>query len=141
MASVNKVIILGNVGKDPETRYLPDGGAVTNVSIATSEQWKDKATGEKKEKTEWHRVVFFQRIAEVAGQYLKKGSSCYVEGKLTTRKWADKEGIERYSTEIHADRLQLLGGKPQQNEGENQPKQSTPAKTGGFDDLDDDIPF
>ena len=143
MASVNKVIILGNVGRDPETRYNADGGAITNVSIATSEQWKDKASGEKKDKTEWHRVVFFQRLAEIAGEYLKKGSSCYVEGKLTTRKWTDKDGIEKYTTEIHADRLQLLGGKPADSERTTQPiKKDAPTKTGGaFDELDNDIPF
>lgn len=141
MASVNKVIILGNVGRDPETRYAADGGAITNVSIATSEQWKDKASGEKKDKTEWHRVVFFQRLAEIAGEYLKKGASCYIEGKLTTRKWTDKDGIEKYTTEIHADRLQLLGGKPDSERTTQPAKKDPPAKTGGFDDLADDIPF
>lgn len=136
MASVNKAIILGNVGKDPETRYAADGSAVTNLSIATSEQWKDKATGEKQEKVEWHRVVFFGKVAEVAGQYLKKGSSCYVEGKIVTRKWTDKEGQDRYSTEIVGDRLQLLGGKPQGDAPQESQKPRGSAK-----DMDSDIPF
>lgn len=135
MASVNKAIILGNVGKDPETRYVADGSAVTNLSIATSEQWKDKS-GEKQEKVEWHRVVFFGKVAEIAGQYLKKGSSCYVEGKIVTRKWTDKEGQDRYSTEIVGDRLQLLGGKPQ---GDTQQEAQKPR--GSAKDMDDDIPF
>lgn len=110
MASVNKVILIGNLGRDPEAKFLPDGGAVTNLSIATSESWKDKA-GNKQEKTEWHRVVFFGKVAEVAGEYLKKGSTCYVEGRLQTRKWTDKDGVEKYSTEIVGDRMQMLGGK------------------------------
>lgn len=108
MASVNKVILAGNLGRDPETRNMPDGGAVTNVSIATSETWKDKG-GEKQEKTEWHRVVFFAKLAEVAGQYLKKGSQVYVEGRLQTRKWQNKDGVDQYTTEIIADRMQMLG--------------------------------
>src|ERR687890_1446146 len=110
MASVNKVILVGNLGRDPETRYMPDGGAITNVSIATTENWKDK-NGEKQEKTEWHRVAFFGKLAEIAGEYLRKGSPVYVEGRIRTRKWQDKEGQERYSTEIVADRMQLLGGR------------------------------
>jgi len=109
MASVNKVILLGNLGRDPETRYTTGGDAVTNLRIATSEQWKDKS-GEKQEKTEWHTVVLFGRQAEVAGEYLKKGRSVYIEGRLQTRKWTDKEGVEKYSTEIVADRMQLIGG-------------------------------
>ncbi|MEP7182550.1 MAG: single-stranded DNA-binding protein [Betaproteobacteria bacterium] len=109
MASVNKVILLGNLGRDPETRYTTGGDAVTNLNIATSEQWKDKS-GEKQEKTEWHRVVLFGRQAEVAGEYLKKGRSVYIEGRLQTRKWTDKDGVEKYSTEIVADRMQLIGG-------------------------------
>jgi single-strand DNA-binding protein len=109
MASVNKVILLGNLGRDPETRYTTDGGAVTNLNIATSEQWKDKS-GEKQERTEWHRVVLFGRTAEIAGEYLKKGRSVYIEGRLQTRKYTDKDGVEKYSTEIVADRMQLIGG-------------------------------
>ena len=109
MASVNKVILLGNLGRDPETRYTTGGDAVTNLNIATSEQWKDKS-GEKQERTEWHRVVLFGRQAEVAGEYLKKGRSVYIEGRLQTRKYTDKEGVEKYSTEIVGDRMQLLGG-------------------------------
>ncbi|MEO5763800.1 MAG: single-stranded DNA-binding protein [Casimicrobiaceae bacterium] len=110
MASVNKVILLGNLGRDPETRYTTGGDAVTNLNIATSEQWKDKG-GEKQERTEWHRVVLFGRQAEVAGEYLKKGRSVYIEGRLQTRKYTDKDGVEKYSTEIVADRMQLLGGR------------------------------
>jgi single-strand DNA-binding protein len=110
MASVNKVILIGNLGRDPETRYLPSGDAVTNVAIATTEQWKDKS-GEKQESTEWHRVAFFGRLAEIAGEYLKKGSQVYVEGRLQTRKWTDKEGQERFTTEIRADRMQMLGSR------------------------------
>ncbi len=110
MASVNKVILIGNLGRDPETRYMPDGGAVTNVSIATTESWKDK-NGEKQEKTEWHRVAFFGKLAEIAGEYLKKGSQVYVEGRLQTRKWQDKDGQDKYSTEIVADRMQMLGSR------------------------------
>src|SRR5580765_3879201 len=109
MASVNKVIVVGNLGRDPETRYMPDGAAITNVSVATSFQWTDKASGEKKEETEWHRVVFRGKLAEVAGEYLKKGSQVYVEGRLRTRKWQDKDGQDRYSTDIRADVMQMLG--------------------------------
>ncbi len=109
MASVNKVTLIGNLGRDPETRYSPDGAAITNVTIATSRQWKDKTSGEKKEETEWHRVVFYQRLAEIAGEYLKKGSSVYIEGRLQTRKWQDKEGQERYTTEIIANEMTMLG--------------------------------
>src|SRR6267378_2863946 len=112
MASVNKVILIGNLGRDPETRYSPDGAAITNVSVATTSQWKDKNTGEKREETEWHRVAFFGRLAEIAGQYLKKGSQVYIEGKLRTRKWQDKDGKDRYTTEIVADEMQMLGSKP-----------------------------
>src|SRR3954447_5355921 len=110
MASVNKVILVGNLGADPETRYLPSGDAVTNIRIATTENWKDKS-GEKQEHTEWHRVAFFGKTAEIAGEYLKKGSPIYIEGRIRTRKWQDKEGQDRYSTEIVADRMQLLGGR------------------------------
>src|SRR5438093_1241695 len=111
MASVNKVILVGNLGRDPETRYNPEGGAITNISIATTDTWKDKTSGEKQERTEWHRVVFFSRLAEIAGEYLKKGSQVYIEGSLRTRKWQDKEGKERSTTEIVADRMQMLGSR------------------------------
>src|SRR3954462_2300746 len=110
MASVNKVILIGNLGRDPETRYMPDGGAITNISIATTEQWKDK-NGDKKEKTEWHRVPFFGKLAEIAGEYLKKGSQVYVEGRLQTRKWQDKDGADKYTTEIVANAMQMLGSR------------------------------
>src|SRR6185312_11154565 len=112
MSSVNKVILVGRLGRDPETRYMPNGEAVTNLAIATSETWKDKQSGEKMESTEWHRVTLYRRLAEVAGQYLSKGSLVYFEGKLQTRKWTDKEGVERYTTEIIADTMQMLGSKP-----------------------------
>lgn len=144
MSSVNKVIIIGNLGRDPETRSFPNGDQVTNVTIATTDRYKDKTSGETKEITEWHRVSFFGRLAEVAAQYLRKGSQCYVEGSLRTRKWTDKDGVEKYSTEIRADQMQMLG---QRQGGEQQaaPRQapaSAPAKAAaGFDDLDDDIPF
>ena len=108
---VNKVILVGNLGKDPEVRYMPNGGAVANVTVATSEQWKDKQTGEQKERTEWHNVVFYQRLAEIVGEYLKKGSQIYVEGSLRTRKWQDKNGNDRYTTEIIASEMQMLGGR------------------------------
>lgn len=153
MASVNKVILIGNLGADPETRYLPSGDAVTNIRIATTENWKDKS-GEKQEHTEWHRISFFGRQAEVAGEYLKKGSPVYIEGRIRTRKWQDKEGQDRYSTEIVADRMQLLGGRGSGGEGGGGGMREAPsggggggkapAKKGGggsFDDMDDDIPF
>ena len=111
MASVNKVILIGNLGKDPEVRYAPSGSAIANVTIATSRVWKDKTSGEKQEETEWHRVVFFDRMAEVAGEYLKKGKSVYIEGRLKTRKWTDKEGVEKYTTEIMADKMEMLGSR------------------------------
>ena len=111
MASINKVIIIGNLGKDPEVRYMPSGSAICNVTVATSRQWKNKESGDKMEETEWHRVSLFDRQAEVAGEYLKKGSSVYFEGRLKTRKWTDKEGVERYTTEIIADVMQLLGSR------------------------------
>jgi len=111
MASVNKVILVGNLGRDPEVRYSPDGAAICNVSIATTSQWKDKSTGERREETEWHRVVFYNRLAEIAGEYLRKGRSVYVEGRMKTRKWQDKNsGEDRYSTEVVADQMQMLGG-------------------------------
>ncbi len=111
MASVNKVIIVGNLGRDPETRYMPSGDAITNIAVATTDKWKDKATGEQKEATEWHRISFFGKLAEIAGQYLKKGSQVYIEGKLRTRKYTDKDGVEKYSTEIVADAMQMLGSR------------------------------
>ncbi len=111
MASINKVILIGNLGRDPEVRYSPNGSAICNVTIATSRNWKDKNSGEKMEETEWHRVVFFDRLAEIAGEYLKKGRSVYVEGRLKTRKWTDKDGVEKYTTEVMADNMQLLGSR------------------------------
>ena len=144
MASINKVILIGNVGKDPEVRYTPSGAAICNISIATSRNWKDKNSGERQEETEWHRVVFYDRLAEIAGEYLRKGRSVYVEGRLKTRKWADKDGIEKYTTEIIADQMQMLGGKDGAEAPAPAPKPAakTPAKPStGFDDMDDDIPF
>ena len=150
MASVNKVIIVGNLGADPETKYLPSGDAVTNIRVATTDTWKDKASGEKKEATEWHRIAFYGRLAEIAGQYLKKGSQVYIEGALRTRKWQDKDGQDRYSTEIRADVMQMLGrregsGEPREPAAARggEPKGAAPAKkpAGKFDDLEDDIPF
>lgn len=147
---VNKVILIGNLGKDPEVRYSPNGGAVTTISLATAESWKDKNTGEQVDKTEWHRVVFFRRLAEVAGEYLKKGSKVYIEGKLQTRKWQDKQGQDRYTTEIVANEMQMLDSKggsasfdsnrqsaPQQNNA--QPASAPEPAVAG--DFDDDIPF
>ncbi|HYD59727.1 MAG TPA: single-stranded DNA-binding protein [Noviherbaspirillum sp.] len=160
MASVNKVIIVGNLGRDPETRYMPNGDAVTNIAVATTESWKDKNSGEKKELTEWHRITFYRKLAEIAGQYLKKGSQVYVEGRLQTRKWTDKDGVERYTTEIIADTMQMLGSRqgmgggggasmdddygsapaPRQSSGGGAARPaSRPAPN--FSDMDDDIPF
>src|SRR5213594_4667803 len=119
MASVNKVILVGNLGRDPETRYNPEGGAITNISVATTDTWKDKTSGEKQERTEWHTVVFFGRQAEIAGEYLKKGSQVYVEGRLQTRKWQDKDGQDKYTTEIVADRMQMLGSRSGAGAGGN----------------------
>lgn len=116
---INKVILVGNLGQDPEVRYMPSGGAVANISIATSESWKDKQTGQPVDKTEWHRIVFFNRLAEIAGEYLKKGSQVYVEGKLQTRKWQDQAGVDRYSTEVVANELQMLGGRQGQGADNN----------------------
>lgn len=162
---INKVILVGNLGQDPETRYMPSGGAVTNVTLATSETWKDKQTGQPQERTEWHRVVFFNRLAEIAGEYLKKGSKVYVEGSLRTRKWQGQDGQDRYTTEIVAAEMQMLdsrgggGGsyddyssatqsnqRPPQQQRRPAPQQNTPPAnepppSGGFDDFDDDIPF
>ena len=144
MASANKVILVGHLGKDPETRYMPNGDAVCNITVATSEQWKDKATGEQKEATEWHRIVFFRRLAEIAGQYLKKGSQVYIEGALKTRKWQDKDGQDRYTTEIVADEMKMLG-KKDGNSGAPPPRgEKTPpagAAAGSAGDVEDDIPF
>ncbi len=121
MASVNKVIIVGNLGRDPETRYMPNGEAVTNIAVATTESWKDKTSGEKKELTEWHRITFYRKLAEIAGQYLKKGSQVYIEGRLQTRKWTDKENVERYTTEIIADSMQMLGSRQGMGGGSGAP--------------------
>jgi single-strand DNA-binding protein len=141
MASLNKVTVIGNLGADPETRYLPSGDCVTNIRLATTETWKDKS-GAKQEHTEWHRIGFFGKLGEIAGEYLKKGSTCYVEGKIRTRKWQDKDGSDRYSTEIIADRMLMLGGK---SEAKPPAKQTSgrSAKVGAanFDDLDDDVPL
>ncbi len=134
MAGVNKVILVGNLGKDPEVRFLPNGGAVANITIATSESWKDKQTGEQKERTEWHNVVMYQRLAEIAGEYLKKGSKVYLEGSLQTSKWADKEtGQDRYKTEIKASQLQMLDSKQQgQQQGGGFQQQQQPTAQGGL---------
>lgn len=140
MASINKAIIIGHLGRDPETRYMPNGDAVTNIAVATTESWKDKNTGEKKELTEWHRVTFYRKLAEVVGQYLRKGSQIYLEGKLQTRKWTDKDGVERYTTEIIADTMQMLGGGPKQPDSPaQQPRQQQYSTPDNF--VSDDIPF
>ena len=169
MASVNKVILVGNLGRDPEVRYTPNGGAVCNVSIATSRQRKNKETGDKSEETEWHRVVFYDRLAEIAGEYLKKGRSVYVEGRLQTRKWQDKDGVEKYSTEVIANEMQMLGGRDGMGGGDragsgagedsgfgsggydrpapaSRPSGAAAGRPAaksptGFDSMDDDIPF
>ena len=164
MASVNKVIIVGNLGRDPETRYMPSGDAMTSITVATSDSWKDKATGEKKEQTEWHRITFFGKLAEIAGQYLKKGSQVYVEGSLRTRKYTDKDGVEKYATDIRADAMQMLGSRqgagggapmdddygsapaPRQNTGSSAGSSSGSARqpskpAPNFSEMDDDIPF
>lgn len=163
MASVNKVILIGNLGRDPEVRYAPSGSAICNVTIATSRNWKDKTSGERQEETEWHRVVFYDRLAEIAGEYLKKGKSVYIEGRLKTRKWTDKDGVEKYTTEIIAQEMTMLGsregggmgGGDDMGGGERSapaPRSAPPARSApapkpaaksstGFDDMDDDIPF
>lgn len=143
MASLNKVLLIGNLGKDPESRYLPSGGAVCNFSIATTESWKDKQTGQKQEKTEWHNIVMYNKLAEIAGQYLKKGSSVYVEGRLQTRKWQDKQtGADRYSTEIVADQMQMLGGRGESSHDSAPQQQRQSASPHPDDDFSDqDIPF
>ena len=167
MASVNKVILIGNLGRDPEVRYTPSGAAVCNISLATTRNWKSKDSGERQEETEWHRVVFYDRLAEIAGEYLKKGRPVYVEGRLKTRKWTDKDGVEKYTTEIIAETMQLLGGREgggmggddmgggggysRDSEGGGRPAAAprapaqrpapAPKSSTGFDDMDDDIPF
>lgn len=150
MASVNKVIIIGNLGRDPENRYLPSGEQVTSISVATTENWMDKQSGEKKSLTEWHRISFFGKLAEIAGQYLKKGSQVYVEGKLRTQKYTDKDGIERYQTNIIASTMQMLGSKQDSgnggqsgNNGRNSyaDQKQTGRRPAAQPDLDDDIPF
>jgi single-strand DNA-binding protein len=169
MASVNKVIIVGNLGKDPEVRYMPSGSAICNVTVATTRQWKNKDSGEKMEETDWHRIVFFDRLAEIAGEYLKKGRSVYVEGRLRTRKWTDKEGKDQYTTEIVATEMQMLGsregggagaGSPSEDDGGHGERSAPPQRPAaasrpavqaasrpaaksstGFDNMDDDIPF
>jgi single-strand DNA-binding protein len=158
MASVNKVIVLGNVGQDPELKYMPNGDAVVNISIATSRKWKDKQSGDMQEETEWHRVTAFGRTAEIIGEYVTKGSPLYVEGRLRTRKWQDKDGVDKYTTEIVVGELQLLGSRERSGGGDGgqagyeakaaarRPQQSKPAaqpnrQQGGFDNMDDDIPF
>ncbi|MDH4071731.1 MAG: single-stranded DNA-binding protein [Gammaproteobacteria bacterium] len=144
---VNKVILVGNLGADPDTRYMPSGSAVTNLSVATNESWKDKQTGEQKDRTEWHRVAMFGRLAEIAAEYLRKGSQVYIEGKLRTRKWQDQSGNDRYTTEIIADELQMLGGRsgagaPAGGDfGAPPGPPSGPSQGGGSGDFDDDIPF
>ena len=148
MASVNKVILIGNLGKDPEVRYMPSGEAITNINIATTDNWKDK-NGEKQERTEWHRIAFFGKLAEIAGEYLKKGNPVYIEGRLQTRKWQDKEGKERYTTEIVAEKMQMLGnrggGSDTPYAGEQSSRPAAPAgaskPSADFNDFDDDIPF
>jgi single-strand DNA-binding protein len=140
---INKVIIVGNLGADPDSRAMPSGNAVTNISVATSESWNDRETGEKQEKTEWHRVVFFNRLAEIAAQYLRKGSQVYVEGKIQTRKWEDKEGNERWTTEIVANQMQMLGDRmsnDMSNDNASSP-QSSSDNDFSTDEFDDDIPF
>lgn len=160
MSGVNKVIVIGNLGNDPEVRYSNNGAAIANISVATSDSWKDKTTGEKQERTEWHRIVMFNRLGEVAGEYLKKGSKVYIEGKLQTRKYQAPDGSDRYSTEIVADQMQMLDGKPdggaqgggyqQAPQGQRQPQQGqqqgggqqqAPSQPAPATDFDDDIPF
>ena len=140
---INKVIIVGNLGADPDSRAMPSGNAVTNISVATSESWNDRETGEKQEKTEWHRVVFFNRLAEIAAQYLKKGSQVYVEGKLQTRKWEDKEGNERWTTEVVANQMQILGDRMSNDMSNDNASSSQSSSDNDFstDEFDDDIPF
>ena len=140
---INKVILVGNLGADPDTRYMPSGSAVTNISVATTKSWKDKNSGDQQERTEWHRVAFFGRLAEISAEYLRKGSQVYIEGELRTRKWQDREGRDRWTTEIVASEMQMLGGRQDSTASAPMPARGvaeTPAPT-GTDDLDDDIPF
>lgn len=153
MASVNKVILVGNLGRDPEIRYMPNGDAVCNVTLATTESWNDKASGERREATEWHRIVIFRKLAEIAGQYLKKGSQVYFEGRIRTRKWQDKDGVDRYTTEIEAQEMKMLGRRegggdaPMPRDDAPATRQAPPpardsaGDSGGFGNFDDDIPF
>jgi len=144
---INKVILVGNLGGDPETRYMPSGSAVTNITVATNESWKDKQTGEQKDRTEWHKVAMFNRLAEIAAEYLRKGSQVYIEGKLRTRKWQDKSSQDRWTTEVIADEMQMLGGRggsgggsaPMSSSSDSAPSSAPPKP--GPDDFDDDIPF
>ena len=147
---VNKVILVGTCGKDPETRYMPSGGAVTSISVATNESWKDKQTGEKQERTEWHNITFFGRLAEIAGEYLKKGSQVYIEGSLRTEKWQDKQGQDRYTTKIIASEMQMLGSRSggggtsdwsSQSSSQGAAQNQAPPSTPPADDFDDDVPF
>jgi len=145
---INKVILVGNLGQDPDTRYMPSGSAVTNLRIATSEQWKDKQTGEQKERTEWHNVAMFGRLAEIAAEYLRKGSQVYIEGKLRTRKWQDKQGNDRWTTEVIADEMQMMGGRGGGGGGaapmssqDSGPSGGNYPDSGGGEEFDDDIPF
>jgi single-strand DNA-binding protein len=148
MASVNKAIVVGNLGRDPETRYSPDGAAITNISVATTDKWKDKS-GQPQEKTEWHRIAFFGKLAEIAGEYLKKGSQVYVEGRIQTRKWQDKDGHDKYTTEIVAERMQMLGSRPGGASEEDpattkaaaRKPEAAAAGGGKFDDFESDVPF
>ena len=153
MASINKVILIGNLGRDPEVRYTPNGSAICNISVATTRNWKDKTSGDKVEETEWHRVVFYDRLAEIAGEYLKKGRPVYVEGRLKTRKWQDKDGIDKYTTEIIVHEMKMLGSREGADEGSGTAapartaappaaKRAAPASQAtAFDDMDSDIPF
>lgn len=152
MASVNKVILVGNLGADPETRYAPSGDAICNIRLATTDSWKDKNTGEKKEATEWHRVVLYRKLGEIAGQYLRKGSQVYIEGRIKTRKWQDKDGQDRYTTEIEAEEMKMLGSRGQGGDSDGAPASRQqggggggparrPAPSGGMNDFEDDIPF
>lgn len=138
---VNKVILIGNLGADPDVRYMPSGSAVTNLSLATTESWRDKETGEQTERTEWHKVAMFNRLAEIAGEYLRKGSQIYVEGRLRTRKWQDREGNDRYTTEIVADQMQMLGGRGGASASAPAPARPKTATATAEPEFDDDIPF
>lgn len=140
MAGINKVIIVGHLGNDPEMRSMPNGEAAANISVATSEAWTDKNTGERREVTEWHRIVFYRKLAEICGQYLKKGAQVYIEGRLRTRKWQDQNGQDRYTTEIQGDVMQMLGTRPQSADGANN-SQPMPQQDASANAFDDSIPF